>query len=315
MVLRLVTIVLCGAFVTLGCATKSYVNEQVWPGGNQAGPAGRDHPGQSWQSRRHSGDEAGVNLRPYRRESPGGRRRRPAHQGPGYPRDRGRCRRDRRSGSGGAGNGGDSRRRSRLAQRLAGRNSYRVLDTKAIYFDSGRIDIRAADLATLDEVAEALAADPNAILELRGFADTHGSDRYNRELTRERIEAVMRYLMVRRDIELRQMQGIPIGQDPVPAAGRPRRVLAQARRVDLRVLTPWSSSEDRTASRPEPGRVAIALHGGIVGHRGAVGAAQRGPAERGAGEQRCAGEHVDSSAGARLPALLRTLTPRDLGGD
>src|SRR6185436_886170 len=51
---------------------------------------------------------------------------------------------------------------ARLAQRLASRNRYRVLDTKAIHFDVGRIEIRKQDITTLDEVAKALAADPNA---------------------------------------------------------------------------------------------------------------------------------------------------------
>jgi outer membrane protein OmpA-like peptidoglycan-associated protein len=52
----------------------------------------------------------------------------------------------------------------------------------------------------------------HAILELQGFADLRGSDRYNRELARERVEVVMRYLVQRHGIELRQLRAISVGK-------------------------------------------------------------------------------------------------------
>src|SRR5882762_4355710 len=134
---------------------------------------------------------------------------------------------------------------ARLSQRLAGRNRHRLLDTKFVYFDSGQTEIRSQDVNELEYVARALTADPNAILELQGFADSRGSDRYNRELARERVEAVMRYLVQRHGIELRQLRAISIGK-VAPGAGEKSspEALASARRVDIRLLTPWSSWED-----------------------------------------------------------------------
>jgi outer membrane protein OmpA-like peptidoglycan-associated protein len=169
---------------------------------------------------------------------------------------------------------------ARLTQRLAGRNKYRIIDTKAIYFDSGRVDIRKQDVTTLDEVAKALTADPNAILELQGFADTQGSDRYNRDLARQRMEVAMRYLMQQHSIELRQLHGIAMGKVSLAAGEKATpQTMAEARRVDLRVLTPWSSWEDRT----EPSALPMQVH--------------------------------QSEARQRAPAFLRTLTPQDLGGE
>src|SRR4029453_4386019 len=130
---------------------------------------------------------------------------------------------------------------ARLTQRLAGRNKYRLLDTKSVYFDSGQIELRSQDMNELDEVAKTLATDPNAILELQGFADAQGSDRYNRELARERVEAVMRYLVQRHGIELRQLQGIPMGKVTLAAGEKPSpEALARARRGAGRLLAPWS---------------------------------------------------------------------------
>ncbi|PYM73075.1 MAG: hypothetical protein DME10_11035 [Candidatus Rokuibacteriota bacterium] len=101
---------------------------------------------------------------------------------------------------------------SRLAQRLADRNKLRLLETRSIYFDSGKTEIRSGDMSELEDVAKALKADANAILELQGFADPRGNDRQNNELARERVEAVTRYLVQRYDIELRQLRGFAMGK-------------------------------------------------------------------------------------------------------
>src|SRR5438309_1685366 len=134
---------------------------------------------------------------------------------------------------------------ARLSQRLASRNRYRLLDTKFVYFDSGQTEIRGQDVNELEYVAKALTADPNAILELQGFADSRGSDRYNRELARERVEAVMRYLVQHHGIELRQLRAITMGKVALGAGEKASpEALARARRVDIRLLAPWSSWED-----------------------------------------------------------------------
>jgi outer membrane protein OmpA-like peptidoglycan-associated protein len=311
MVPRLATVVLCGTVAVLGCATKSYVNEQVTGAetklaqqvadtqaslGNRADTQETKlgevsaHTGENRQAVEAADQQLkGLDTRVTEVDAVAADARARAEHATATTRDA----------------------EARLAQRLAGRNSYRVLDTKAVYFDSGRIDLRTQEVTTLDEVAKALAADPNAILELRGFADTQGSDRYNRELTRERIEAVMRYLMQHHNVELRQMQGIPMGKIALPAGGKATsETLAQARRVDLRVLAPWSSWEDRTAvdqspvGSPPPATAASSVTEAPSALPREVQQSDAPPATE-----------LDSPARARLPALLRTLTPRDLGGN
>lgn len=185
---------------------------------------------------------------------------------------------------------------TRLGQRLAGRNKYRVVDTKVLFFDSGRTDVRAQDVAGLDEIAKVLVADPNAVLELHGFTDPQGSDRYNRELARERTDAVMRYLVQRHGIELRQLLAISMGKaTPASGAKLTPEVLAQARRVELKLLAPWSSWEDAAAlplqSKPP------------------ATASTRSDAAR-----RPAAAQPVAPPSRRLPDFLKTITPNDLGG-
>jgi outer membrane protein OmpA-like peptidoglycan-associated protein len=134
---------------------------------------------------------------------------------------------------------------ARLAQRLADRNKFRLLDTGAIYFDSGKTDIRDRDATELEDAAKILKGDANAILELQGFADPRGNDRENNELARERVEAVIRYLVQRHGIELRQLRAVAMGKEAPAGGEKPStEALAKARRVDIRLLVPWSSWED-----------------------------------------------------------------------
>ena len=200
---------------------------------------------------------------------------------------------------------------ARLSQRLANRNRYRLLDTKSVYFDSGQTAIRSRDVNELEDVAKALTADPNAILELQGFADARGSDQYNRELARERVEAVTRYLVQRHGIELRQLRAISMGK-VAPGAGEKASpdALASARRVDIRLFAPWSSWEDALSriapTAPEQTVTVIPERRGpatISALPAQAEPTQPPPAPR-----------IDAPPRGRLPEFLKAITPKDLGG-
>jgi len=141
---------------------------------------------------------------------------------------------------------------ARLSQRIADRNKYRLVETRVIYFDSGRADILAAGVSDLEEVTKALQPDSNALVELQGFADPRGSDRYNDELARDRVEAVIRHLVQRHGIELRQIRSIAMGKVTLASGEKPsNEVLANSRRVEIRLRAPWSSWEDTQAGIDE----------------------------------------------------------------
>jgi outer membrane protein OmpA-like peptidoglycan-associated protein len=134
---------------------------------------------------------------------------------------------------------------ARLSQRLADRNKFRLLETRSIYFDFGKTEIRNQDMNELEDVANALKADANAVLELQGFTDPRGNDRHNNELARERVEAATRYLVQRHGIELRQLRAVAMGKVALGAGEKPStEAFAKARRVDIRLLAPWSSWEE-----------------------------------------------------------------------
>jgi len=106
-----------------------------------------------------------------------------------------------------------------------------------LVFDFNRADLKDQGMTELEDVAKALKADPNAVLELRGFADARGSDRYNYQLTRERVDSVVRYLVQRHAIELRRIHAVGMGKETRAAGDR---TASKSRRVDIRLLAPQS---------------------------------------------------------------------------
>ena len=130
---------------------------------------------------------------------------------------------------------------SRLTQRFANRNKYAMVETKLVYFDFNKADLRDEGMIDLEEVAKALKADPNAVLELQGFADQRGADKYNYQLTRDRVDAVTRYLVQRHGIDLRRIHAVGMGKATLAAGEKGNKdTYAKARRVEMRLLAPQS---------------------------------------------------------------------------
>ena len=126
-------------------------------------------------------------------------------------------------------------------QRFANRNKYAQVETKSVFFDFNKADLKDEGISELREVAKALKADPNAVLELQGFADARGTDRYNYQLTRERVDSVVRYLVMREGIDLRRIAAVGMGKVALTSGEKADKdTYAKSRRVEMRLLAPQS---------------------------------------------------------------------------
>lgn len=127
---------------------------------------------------------------------------------------------------------------ARFSRYLANRNKYSTIETKSVYFDFARADLRDEGINELDDVAQALKVDPNAVVELQGFADPRGSASYNYRLTRERVDAVTRHLVQRHGIDLRRIHALGMGKVALAKRETTKNAHAKSRRVDIRLLSP-----------------------------------------------------------------------------
>src|ERR687892_296858 len=99
---------------------------------------------------------------------------------------------------------------AQFTQRFKERNKYSMVDTKVIFFDFNK-------------------------------ADQRGTDKYNYQLTRDRVDAVVRYLVQRHNIDLRRIHAVGMGK-ATPAQGEKgnKETFAKSRRVEIRLLAPQS---------------------------------------------------------------------------
>jgi len=126
---------------------------------------------------------------------------------------------------------------ARTTQRFANRNKYTVLESKSVMFDFGKSDLRDESINLIRDIAAALKQDPNAVVELQGHTDAVGSDRFNLQLSRERVDAVVRYLVHKEGIDLRRIHTVGFGKEIPVADNGSKDGRSKNRRVDIRILT------------------------------------------------------------------------------
>jgi len=135
----------------------------------------------------------------------------------------------------------------RLGGRIANLDKYRVADQQTVVFAFDSAELPSEALSKLNNLAAAISADDAGyMIELQGFTDNVGAERYNVGLSARRAESVMRYLLGK-NVPLYRISIIGLGEtspvgDNKTAAGR-----EQNRRVQVRVLR--SAGTVTTATR------------------------------------------------------------------
>jgi len=124
-----------------------------------------------------------------------------------------------------------------LAERLAsGEVDYNEVSSHQVQFafDDYHLDSDAQGM--LDQMAGELQSHPGYVLEVRGYADARGSERYNYKLGRERADSVLRYMMTRHSVPTTRVAIVSFGEESPIADNETNDGRAQTRRVQVRVL-------------------------------------------------------------------------------
>jgi peptidoglycan-associated lipoprotein len=125
----------------------------------------------------------------------------------------------------------------RLASKIAtGDLHYTVVDSMAIRFAFNQATLTRATAAKLDGLAALLDQHPRFILEISGYTDRVGSQRYNMRLGEERAETVRLYLNDRFHVPLARMATVSFGPARPVMGGEARDAQALNRRAEIRVL-------------------------------------------------------------------------------
>jgi outer membrane protein OmpA-like peptidoglycan-associated protein len=134
-----------------------------------------------------------------------------------------------------------------MKHRFNSLDKYAVADEKTVTFKFDSEELTNEAMSKLDDIAGwVVSTGSRYLIELQGFTDGIGTEKYNFGLSERRAESVLRYL-VSMNVPLNRISIVGIGKtnpvaDNVTAKGR-----EQNRRVEIRVL--WSSAPMTTANR------------------------------------------------------------------
>ncbi|MBN2429984.1 MAG: OmpA family protein [Acidobacteria bacterium] len=127
---------------------------------------------------------------------------------------------------------------SKLRMDFEARNNYVAVETKMVYFDFDRFNLRDDAKAVLDEVAKLTAGNKNYILVLEGYADYIGSAAYNYTLSEKRVKSVIRYLVGDKSVDLNRIYNIGLGESNPIADNKTNEGRQQNRRVTINIMEP-----------------------------------------------------------------------------
>ena len=126
---------------------------------------------------------------------------------------------------------------ARLTRLWTNRNKRVPGDTVAILFRFDKWELDDRGQTALLDVAKQLQENPNLVVELEGFTDSVGAMPYNVQLSQRRSEAVRRFL-VEKGIEMHRINSIGLGDIKPSADNSTAKGREQNRRVMVRFFAP-----------------------------------------------------------------------------
>jgi peptidoglycan-associated lipoprotein len=122
-----------------------------------------------------------------------------------------------------------------LAERL-GSGDYSEVSTSQVQFAFDDFRLDPAAQGVLDQLGTALTSHPHYGLEIRGYADAIGTDRYNYKLGHERADEVLRYMITKYSVPSNRTAVVSFGEESPVADNASDEGRAQNRRVQVRLL-------------------------------------------------------------------------------
>lgn len=112
-----------------------------------------------------------------------------------------------------------------------------IIRLKGLNFDVGKSEIKPEHFSLLSKIKRAISTFPNSKVTIEGHTDSQGSDELNMDLSQERADAVMSYLLANMGIEPLRMEGKGYGETNPIANNETAQGRTLNRRIDV-VISP-----------------------------------------------------------------------------
>jgi len=135
-----------------------------------------------------------------------------------------------------------------LGEKFQKRNNFSVAAEKSVLFKFDSTKFDSGYSADLDEIADLLMKNPDAIVVLEGRTDATGDQEYNVKLGERRVDAIRHYLAVEKQVPVYKIHEISFGAARPIASNDSRDGREKNRSVAMTVLVP-STEESRAANQ------------------------------------------------------------------
>lgn len=125
-----------------------------------------------------------------------------------------------------------------LNQQFEGRNQFAVKSEATVQFRFDSAQLESQYYGVMDEVAQMLTSNPDAIVVLQGHTDSKGNAAYNLKLGERRVDAVRQYLAVEKNVPVYRIHEISFGMAKPIASNDSREGREKNRAVTLTLLVP-----------------------------------------------------------------------------
>src|SRR5271166_6710773 len=129
------------------------------------------------------------------------------------------------------------KRVTNLAGTVENLDNYKAVSETTVLFGFNKAELTPKDKQTLDDFAQQLSAQKHYIIQVEGYTDSVGSAEYNYQLSQHRADAVIRYLAQKYNVPAYKIFVIGLGKDNPVAQNASASGRAKNRRVDVRLMT------------------------------------------------------------------------------
>lgn len=127
---------------------------------------------------------------------------------------------------------------------VANIDDYKPMNSSVVHFGINKDTLTKDEKAKLDDVATQVGSLQRYFITVEGFTDQTGGAAYNDQLSRQRANQVISYLVGSHDIPVYRIHMVGLGEQKLIDEGKGRKAREESRRVEITVYTakPLSAS-------------------------------------------------------------------------
>jgi OOP family OmpA-OmpF porin len=131
---------------------------------------------------------------------------------------------------------------------VANIDDYKPVNTAVVHFAVNKDALTKDEKAKLDDVAGQIGSLQRYFITVEGFTDQTGDAAYNDQLSRERANQVISYLVGSHDVPVYRIHMVGLGKQKLIDEGKGRKAREESRRVEITVYSAMPLSASASGS-------------------------------------------------------------------